>query len=124
MDSDDRPLALIADDDPDLVALTSYRLRIGGFRTTTARDGLEALKKIVAERPDVVVLDIGMPGLDGSAVLRIANQAPDAPPVLILTAMADERLLVDAFEHGAADYMTKPVSAAELVARCRGALRR
>jgi DNA-binding response OmpR family regulator len=124
MDPDDRPLALIADDDPDLLTLTSYRLRVGGFRTTTARDGLEALKKIVAERPDVVVLDIGMPGLDGNAVLRIAHQAPNAPPVLFLTAYADEARLVDAFAHGAADYMTKPVSAAELVARCRRALRR
>jgi DNA-binding response OmpR family regulator len=124
--TDDRlPLALVADDDPDLLRLAAYQLRVGGFRTTTASDGLEALKKIVAERPDVVVLDIGMPGLDGGAVLRITHrQGADAPPVLFLTAFADEKRVVEALEQGAADYMTKPVSAAELVARCRRALAR
>jgi DNA-binding response OmpR family regulator len=120
---DDRPLALVADDDPDL--LTTYQLRLNGFRTIAARDGLDALKKIVAEKPDVVVLDIGMPGLTGDAVLRISQQqGADAPPILFLTAFADERRLTEAFAQGAVDYMTKPVSAAELAARCRAALRR
>jgi DNA-binding response OmpR family regulator len=123
--SDDRlPLALVADDDPDLLRLAAYQLRVGGFRTTTASNGLEALKKIVSERPDVVVLDIGMPGLDGNAVLRIATMSDDPPPMLFLTAYSDEQRLVDAFEHGASDYMTKPVRGAELVARCKAALRR
>src|SRR5690348_5573309 len=92
--TDDRlPLALVADDDPDLLRLATYQLRVGGFRTTTASDGLEALKKIVSERPDVVVLDIGMPGLDGNAVLRIATMSDDPPPMLFLTAYSDEKRL-------------------------------
>jgi DNA-binding response OmpR family regulator len=124
VDSQLQPLALVADDDPDLLRLASYQLRVGGFRTTTATDGLEALKKIVAERPDVVVLDVAMPGLDGDAVLRITTLSDDPPPVLFLTAYSDDQHLVDAFEHGAVDYMTKPVRAAELVARCKAAIRR
>ena len=124
MSADRLPLALVADDDPDLLRLATYQLRVGGFRTTTAADGLEALKKIVSERPDVVVLDIAMPGLDGNAVLRIATLSEHPPPVLFLTAYSDEKHLVEAFDHGAIDYMTKPVRAAELVARCKAAIRR
>jgi two-component system response regulator MprA len=124
-DNDDRPLALVAEDDPDLLRLTTYQLRIGGFRTIAASNGLDALKLIVSERPDVAVLDIGMPGLDGRAVLRISqSQGAGAPPVLFLTALGDVKNRVAGLEDGAVDYITKPVAGAELVARCRAALRR
>ena len=122
--ADPKKRILVADDDPDLLTLTSYRLRSAGFRTTTARDGLEALRKIVAERPGLAVLDHRMPGLDGGAVLRIVRAQTEPPPVLFLTASADARDVVAALGDGAVDYLMKPIRAEEFVRRCRAALAR
>ena len=122
--SEERPLVLLADDDADIRLLIGLRLRRSGFEVVEAADGLEALKAVVAHEPDLVVLDVNMPGLDGRAVLRILNAKESRPRVLFLSAQASVEDRVAGLELGAVDYLGKPFDGAELVARVRAALRR
>ncbi|MEI7607793.1 MAG: response regulator [Rhodospirillaceae bacterium] len=113
------PTVLVADDDPLLVEVISHKLRRKGLEVLVARDGVEALRRTREDRPDLVVLDAMMPGLDGFAVLRELKKGPDtaAIPVLMLTARKTERDVVSGLSQGAADYVTKPFQPAELVTR-------
>lgn len=117
---------LVVDDDPDVGGLVRLCLELEGFAVDTVLDGLTALERIRADPPDLVVLDVMMPGLDGVEVLRRvrADAATAALPVLLLTARGLPSDKVSGLTAGADDYIVKPFDAAELVARIRTTLRR
>lgn len=116
-----RTLVLVADDDDDILLLVTTRLRRDGFDVISARDGEEALALAHERRPDVAVLDIGMPKLDGLEVLqRIrVDETLKEMRVLLLTAKAQESDLRRGYEAGGDAYVPKPFSPAELSARVR-----
>jgi two-component system KDP operon response regulator KdpE len=114
---------LVIDDDPHLLRALRITLRAAGHDVDTAPDGRTALQQAAALPPDVVVLDLGLPDLDGTEVL--AGLRPwYAGPVLVLSARADSQDKVRALDAGADDYVTKPFDMSELLARLRAALRR
>ena len=110
---------LVCDDDELLTELLQFRLEAKGFDVTVAGDGREALDNIRLARPDAVVLDAMMPGIDGFEVLRRIREdvATRNIPVLMLTARKGERDVVDALRLGASDYLSKPFIPDELSAR-------
>ncbi len=114
---------LIVDDEPKITRLVGDYLTDAGFAVTIARDGREALMRARTERPDLIVLDLGLPGLDGLDVTR-ALRRDAGVPIIMLTARAAEADRVVGLELGADDYVTKPFSPRELVARVRAVLRR
>ena len=115
---------LLVDDDPALVEGLSYSLKREGYEVAVAADGLRALECVREEQPDLVILDIMLPQLDGFEVCRILRAAGAKVPILMLTAKAEEVDKVVGLELGADDYLTKPFSLRELVARIRALLRR
>ncbi len=117
---------LVVEDEPDIRALIVHHLTRDGFRCRTAGSGPEALQSIRRAAPDLVVLDLMLPGLDGLEVCRRlrGDPASSAIPVIMLTAKADEVDRVVGLEIGADDYLAKPFSPKELVARVRAVLRR
>jgi phosphate regulon transcriptional regulator PhoB len=117
---------LIVDDEPDIVDLVSYNLKKDGFRVTTASDGEAALHKIRKDRFDLVVLDLMLPGIQGVELCRIIRNDPKTAdtPIIMLTAKGEEVDRVIGLESGADDYMTKPFSSRELIARIKAVLRR
>lgn len=124
--SDDAPLILAADDDPDILALVAFRLERAGYRVATAGDGEEALALARRERPDLCILDVMMPGLTGYEVTRALreDEATKAIPVILLTARVQEQDVARGFEAGADDYIKKPFSPQELRARVQAILGR
>ncbi|HZP56992.1 MAG TPA: response regulator transcription factor [Dehalococcoidia bacterium] len=114
---------LVVEDEPSLVATLSWNLRKDGFRVITATDGVAGLQAARAERPDVVVLDLMLPKMDGLEVCRRLRAESDVP-VLILTAKGEEVDRVVGLEMGADDYLAKPFGMRELMARIRALLRR
>ena len=116
---------LVVDDEPRIVQLVRDYLERAGFDVSVARDGPSALAAVAQRRPDLVVLDLGLPGLDGLDVTRRLRQGSgSAVPIIMLTARADESDKIVGLELGADDYLTKPFSPRELVARVRAVLRR
>ena len=117
---------LIVEDDPDIAALVERYLHKAGFATELAASGREALQTIVAKPPDLVVLDLMLPHVDGLEVCRLvrATEATAAVPIIMLTARAEESERIVGLELGADDYLAKPFSPNELVARVRALLRR
>lgn len=114
---------LLVDDDPRLRDLVALALERAGFAVITAGDGQRALTHAARERPDLVVLDVGLPELDGFEVCRRLRRTSEVP-VLFLTARDDEVDRIVGLELGADDYVTKPFSPRELVARVRAILKR
>jgi DNA-binding response OmpR family regulator len=114
---------LVVDDEPKIVKLVRDYLERAGFAVSTARDGNEALMRARSERPDLIVLDLGLPGLDGLEVTRHLRR-DSGVPIIMLTARDDETDKVVGLELGADDYVTKPFSPRELTARVRAVLRR
>jgi DNA-binding response OmpR family regulator len=114
---------LLVDDEPNLLHTLRYSLRQAGYEVVTAVTGEEALAQARGERPDVVVLDVMLPGLDGFEVCR-RLRGESSVPILMLTARTDEVDRVVGLEVGADDYLTKPFSQRELVARLKAMLRR
>lgn len=114
---------LIADDDAQLVRALSVTLSARGYEVVTARDGREAIDAVITERPDLVLLDLGMPRLDGIGVLE-GVRAWSQVPVLVLSGRTDSSDKVDALDAGADDYVTKPFQMDELLARLRALGRR
>jgi len=114
---------LIVEDEPALVRLTRDYLVRSGFRVVTASDASSALQRFRADRPDLIVLDLGLPDRDGLDVTREIRRTSNLP-IIILTARGDETDRVVGLELGADDYMVKPFSPNELVARVRAVLRR
>jgi two-component system, OmpR family, KDP operon response regulator KdpE len=114
---------LVVDDDRQLLRALRITLRAAGHEVVAAADGRTALREAAGEHPDIVVLDLGLPDLDGTEVL--AGLRPwFTGPVLVLSARADSRDKVDALDAGADDYVTKPFDMGELLARLRALLRR
>ncbi|ROP63359.1 two-component system KDP operon response regulator KdpE [Curtobacterium sp. PhB130] len=114
---------LIADDDPQLVRALGVTLSARGYDVVTARDGRAAIDAVITERPDIVLLDLGMPRLDGIGVLE-GIRAWSQVPVLVLSGRTDSSDKVDALDAGADDYVTKPFQMDELLARLRALGRR
>jgi DNA-binding response OmpR family regulator len=114
---------LVVDDESRITQLARDYLEHAGFAVVIARDGPGALSAFKVEHPDLVVLDLGLPGLDGLDVTRALRKESNVP-VIMLTARAEESDKLVGLELGADDYMTKPFSPKELVARVRAVLRR
>jgi len=119
----DQAKVLVVEDDPTLLETLEYNLKRQGHLVCTAGDGYTALRVARQERPDVIVLDIMLPGLDGFEVCRILRQEMTTP-ILMLTARSDEVDKIVGLEVGADDYLTKPFSMRELLARLKALLRR
>jgi phosphate regulon transcriptional regulator PhoB len=117
---------LVVEDEPDISKLVSYNLAQERFKVLTAEDGEQALKVIQREKPNLVVLDLMLPGLSGIEVCKILRDRPETAklPILMLTAKASETDRVVGLEIGADDYLAKPFSPREMVARVRAILRR
>lgn len=120
------PFVLIVEDEPPLVELLKYNLESEGFRTAVAGDGEEALLMVEEETPDIIILDWMLPKLSGIEVCRQLRAQPDtrALPIVMLTARGEEADRLRGFETGADDYVVKPFSPSELVARVRAVMRR
>lgn len=121
-----KPHILIVEDDEDIQQLVSYNLLKAGFNVTCADDGNESLEKLEAESPDLVILDIMLPGVNGLDVCKAIRQNPEKwdIPVIMLTAKGEEEDIVKGLEYGADDYMTKPFSPKVLIARVKTQLKR
>ncbi|CAN5244936.1 response regulator transcription factor [soil metagenome] len=122
--SDARGLILVAEDERSIAELERVYLRKAGYGVHVETDGLAALAAIIRLRPSLVILDVGLPGMDGVEVCRRMRAADDWTPVVFVTAQGDEVDRVIGIELGADDYITKPFSPRELVARVGGILRR
>jgi DNA-binding response OmpR family regulator len=114
---------LLVDDEPRIVQLVRDYLEHGGFTVLVASDGPSALRTARTGRPDLVVLDLGLPGIDGLDVARALRREGEVP-IIMLTARTEESDKLVGLELGADDYLTKPFSPKELVARVRAVLRR
>ena len=114
---------LVVDDEPRIVQLVRDYLEHGGFTVLVASDGAAALRTARTGRPDLVILDLGLPGLDGLDVARALRRDGEVP-IIMLTARTEESDKLVGLELGADDYLTKPFSPKELVARVRAVLRR
>ena len=116
-------VALVVDDEPAIVELVRDALRDAGYSVDVAHDGMAALRSARKRSPDIVILDVGLPGLDGFEVCRALRKESNAP-ILFLTARTAEVDRVVGLELGADDYIVKPFSPRELVARVRAVSRR
>lgn len=114
---------LVVDDEPTLLDTLKYNLVKAGYNVRTAEDGLEALQTARATRPNLILLDLMLPGLDGIEVCRLLRRESDVP-IIMLTARDEEIDKVLGLELGADDYLTKPFSLRELLARVKALLRR
>jgi DNA-binding response OmpR family regulator len=115
---------LIVEDNPDLAFGLRNNLEIEGYDIAVAEDGLAGLREARATAPDLIILDLMMPGLDGYRVLRTLRDEGNSTPVLILSAKGEEADKVRGFRMGADDFVTKPFSLLELLARVEALLRR
>jgi len=122
----DRQRVLAVEDDPDIAALVAYQLTRAGFKVETSLDGVEALRAVGREVPDLIILDRMLPGISGDEVLnRLKNEEETKRiPVLMLTAKKEQGERVAGLELGADDYLTKPFSPRELILRVQAILRR
>ena len=118
-----RGTIVVADADPDVTRLIDVQLRASGYRTLMAADGSEALRLVEAEHPDLVIIDMMMPRMTGFDVLTALRHQPSRPRVIVLSARGREQDVTRAFALGAADYVTKPFSPQELLARMERLLR-
>ena len=120
-----RRTVLVVDDEPTIAEVVSRYLERAGYSATTAADGLEAVRLAGERRPDLVVLDEMLPGLDGLQVLRRLREGEEGPtPVILLTARGEQEDKLAGLRSGADDYVVKPFSPSELVARVDAVLRR
>jgi two-component system phosphate regulon response regulator PhoB len=117
---------LVVEDEPDISALVAYHLARASYRVRTVGDGVEALRALESELPDLVILDLMLPSISGHEVLsELRRQATSSQvPVVVLTARKDERDRIEGLSLGADDYLTKPFSPQELVLRVGAVLRR
>lgn len=115
---------LVVEDEISIATLLQYNLEKAGFQVITANDGQDGLNKAIAQRPDLIVLDLMLPKLDGMEVCKELRMQKINIPIIMLTARDDEFDKVLGLELGADDYMTKPFSPREVVARAKAVLRR
>ncbi|HYK54681.1 MAG TPA: response regulator [Candidatus Eremiobacteraceae bacterium] len=123
-DRDSRPRVVIADDDPDIRRLVEMTVSNAGCDVTVASDGEEALERVRESMPDLVILDVLMPRMDGWEVARALKSDPATRdvPVMFLTSRGQEHDVLEGFDSGAIDYMVKPFSPRELQVRVRAVL--
>jgi len=116
----------VVDDEPDILGLVTFQLSREGFRVSTELNGRSAIETATAEVPDLIVLDLMMPKLDGYETLRLLRDNPRTSriPVILLTARNEDEQRIRGLELGADDYITKPFNARELVLRVQAVLRR
>ena len=121
MTTDQKPLAVVADDEDDILALFAAALMSAGFEVAQAHDGVAALELVAEETPQIVVLDISMPGLDGLEVLRRLRADPTTAdlPVILVSARAQEADVKLGYDEGASKYLRKPFSPRELATAAR-----
>lgn len=117
------PMILVVDDEPSIVEVVSLYLKRAGYRVKIAQDGQTALREMALELPDLVVLDLMLPNVDGWEITRRLRAEGDTP-IIILTARKEEADRILGLEMGADDYMVKPFSPQELVSRVRAVMRR
>ena len=124
--TDEAPVVLAADDDEDILALVTFRLERSGYVVLQARDGEEALELARERTPDLAVLDVMMPKIDGLELTRRlrAEERTSRMPIILLTARAQDTDVQQGFEAGADDYIRKPFSPRELKARVEAMLGR
>ncbi len=117
---------LIVDDEKDIVELVAYNLEREGFQTARAYDGHQALQFMKDRKPDLVILDLMLPGINGIEICRLLRKKPETEnlPIIMLTAKSDVIDKIMGLEIGADDYLTKPFNVRELLARVRAILRR
>src|SRR5262245_38736895 len=114
-----KPTILVVDDEPDVVQLIDYNLKGSGYEVITAADGEEALNKARSAAPDVIILDLMLPKIDGIEVCKLLRREFNSTPIVMLTAKTSETDRVLGFELGADDYVTKPFSPRELILRVK-----
>jgi two-component system KDP operon response regulator KdpE len=114
---------LVVDDEPPIRRLLRTSLATQGFNVVEAADGRDGLALVESEAPEVVLLDLGLPDIDGLDFIRRIRAAGSKVPIIVLSSRGDEKDKVEALDFGADDYVTKPFGMAELVARIRTALR-
>src|ERR1700729_4000467 len=125
MEAQARRSVLVVDDEPTIAEVVSRYLERAGYRTQVAADGVEALAAVASDRPDLVVLDLMLPGIDGLEVMkRMRERGSERIATILLTAKGEESDRVIGLRLGADDYVVKPFSPAELVARVDAVLRR
>lgn len=117
---------LVVDDEPDISALVAYHLAREAYRVRTAASGVEAIRAAELERPDLIILDLMLPGMSGLAVLEELRKRPETQeiPVILLTARKEEQDRIQGLRLGADDYVSKPFSPQELILRVAAVLRR
>ena len=117
---------LVVDDERDLLDLIEYNLKKEGFKVLKAENGEEGISKAKEHRPDLILLDIMMPKMDGLEAVEIMRKDDDLKktPIIFLTARSDEKTEIDGLNKGGDDYITKPISTTKLVSRIKAALRR
>jgi DNA-binding response OmpR family regulator len=121
-DTNERQLLLVVEDDPDTIYLLKQILRIAGFNVLSAMSGTEALKKIVEYEPNLVLLDLMLPEMDGWEIYSYLRQMTEVP-VIIISALGNKDEIVKGLHRGADDYITKPFHNAEVVERVKAVLR-
>ncbi len=114
---------LVVDDEPHIVSLVTRSLNADGYETVVAEDGAEALERAMEPDISLVVLDVGLPSMDGFEVLRHLRDRGNGVPVIMLTARSGTSDTIEGLDAGASDYMSKPFAVAELLARVRSRLR-
>lgn len=114
-----RPVVLVADDDEDILSLLGLRLERAGYDVVTAKDGIDALEAVERRTPDVAIVDVMMPRMDGHELIRRLRARPETAsiPILVLTAAVQDRIAEASAEAGADAHMRKPFSPRELVAQ-------
>ena len=117
------PFVLVVEDEPSLRRMLRTSLTAQGYRVAEAANGASALESLAAVSADVVLLDLGLPDMDGLEVIRLTRRGGNKTPLIVLSSRGDERGKVQALDLGADDYVTKPFGMGELVARIRTALR-
>ncbi|HIQ05825.1 MAG TPA: response regulator transcription factor [Anaerolineae bacterium] len=118
-----KPRILVVEDEPQMMGIIAFALETEGFEVITAYDGQQALDRVRMDQPDLMVLDVMLPKLDGFEVCRRVRESTTVP-VILLTAKKEEEDVIQGLELGADDYVTKPFSPRELVLRVKAVLRR
>ena len=114
---------LLIDDDSDFLKLTSLIFQESGAQALTARDGLEGMGKLFTQRPDLIILDVMMPGIDGIQICKRIRQYSNTP-LIMLTALNDDEHMLRGLEAGADDFLSKPINREILLARAKAVIRR
>lgn len=125
MPTPDKPRVLIVDDNPSIARVLRQSLMAEGYRIELSEDGRDALARVAAAPPDLILLDVGLPQVSGDEVCRRikANPATHLIPIIMVTAQGETQSKLEAWEYGADDFLTKPFHLGEVIARCRSLLR-